>query len=75
MSFTLVLLPQELDDSFIGRLGIIALEGIESLEVDEGEKFGVGGSAKSRPEGSMEGYIPFPSAKIDKRVGPLGPLL
>ena len=46
MSFALVLLPQELDDSFVGWLGIIALEGIESLEIEKGEKLGVGRSAK-----------------------------
>jgi hypothetical protein len=51
MSLTLVLLPQELRNSFIGWLRIIALIGMESFEVDEDETLGMGRSAK----GSLRG--------------------
>jgi hypothetical protein len=59
MSFALVLLPQELGDSFIGWLRIVASVGAESLEVDEGEKFRAGRSAKSRLRGRRRDIYPF----------------
>jgi hypothetical protein len=54
MRLTLVLLPQELGGSFIGWLRIIALIGMESLEVQEDETLGMGGSARWSLGESME---------------------